>query len=126
MINEFWSLVVETWEQGIRGVGVDDIIICLVIVIASLLARSLMNSYVLDKVAKFTERSETTLDDEIIESVFQCNLGAAQQRQVDGLFVVVGRAGAIADQEGVVIQPRRSDQVAIVIRLQSLAASAQQ
>ena len=34
MINEFWSLVVETWEQGIRGVGVDDIIICLVIVIA--------------------------------------------------------------------------------------------
>ena len=37
MINEFWSLVVETWEQGIRGVGVDDIIICLVIVIASFL-----------------------------------------------------------------------------------------
>ena len=69
MINEFWSLVVETWEQGIRGVGVDDIIICLAIVIASLLARSLMNSYVLDKVAKFTERSETTLDDEIIESL---------------------------------------------------------
>ena len=69
MINEFWNLVVETWEQGIRGVGVDDIIICLVIVIASLLARSLMNSYVLDKVAKFTERSETTLDDEIIESL---------------------------------------------------------
>ena len=69
MINEFWNLVVETWEQGIRGVGVDDIIICLVIVIASLLARSLMNSYVLDKVAKVTERSETTLDDEIIESL---------------------------------------------------------
>ena len=42
MINEFWNLVVETWEQGIRGVGVDDIIICLVIVISSLLARSLM------------------------------------------------------------------------------------
>ena len=28
MISEFWELVVETWEQGIRGVGVDDILIC--------------------------------------------------------------------------------------------------
>ena len=27
MINEFWNLVVETWEQGIRGVGIDNIII---------------------------------------------------------------------------------------------------
>ena len=31
MINEFWNLVVETWEQGIRGIGIDNIIICLVI-----------------------------------------------------------------------------------------------
>ena len=27
MINEFWGLVLETWEQGIRGIGIDDIII---------------------------------------------------------------------------------------------------
>ena len=69
MISEFWELVVETWEQGIRGVGVDDILICLGIVILSLIARSLMNSYVLDKIAQLTEKSETTLDDEIIDSL---------------------------------------------------------
>ncbi|MEL0244016.1 MAG: hypothetical protein VW955_06235 [Gammaproteobacteria bacterium] len=69
MISEFWELVVETWEQGIRGVGVDDILICLGIVIVSLIARSLMNSYVLDKIAQLTEKSETTLDDEIIDSL---------------------------------------------------------
>ena len=69
MIAEFWVLVVDTWEQGIRGIGIDDILICLGIVLVSLIARSLMNSIVLDRVAKFTEKSETTLDDEIVDSL---------------------------------------------------------
>ena len=55
MINEFWNLVVETWEQGIRGIGIDNIIICLGILIGSLVARSLMNTYLLDKIASLTE-----------------------------------------------------------------------
>ena len=62
MINEFWNLVVETWEQGIRGVGIDNIIICLGIIIGSLVVRSLMNTYLLDKIVSLTEKSETTLD----------------------------------------------------------------
>ena len=69
MINDFWNLVVETWEQGIRGIGIDNLIICLLILIGSLIARSLMNTYLLDKIATFTEKSETTLDDEIVESL---------------------------------------------------------
>ena len=69
MINEFWNLVVETWEQGIRGVGIDNIIICLDIIIGSLVVRSLMNTYLLDKIVSLTEKSETTLDDDIIESL---------------------------------------------------------
>ena len=69
MINEFWSLIVETWEQGIRGIGIDNIIICIGILIGSLIARSLMNTYLLDKIAGLTEKSETTLDDEIIDSL---------------------------------------------------------
>ena len=69
MINEFWNLVIETWEQGIRGIGIDSVIICLGIVIGSLVARSLMNTYLLNKIASFTEKSETSLDDEIIDSL---------------------------------------------------------
>ena len=26
MINEFWNLVLEIWQQGIRGIGIDNII----------------------------------------------------------------------------------------------------
>ena len=69
MINEFWNLVLEIWQQGIRGIGIDNIIICLLIILGSLVARALMNTYLLDKIAKLTEKSETTLDDEIIESL---------------------------------------------------------
>ena len=69
MINEFWNLVLETWQEGIRGIGIDNIIICLLIILGSLVARALMNTYLLDKIAKLTEKSETTLDDEIIESL---------------------------------------------------------
>ena len=54
MINEFWNLVVETWEQGIRGIGIDNLIICLAIFIGSLVARSLINTYLPDKLASFT------------------------------------------------------------------------
>ena len=69
MINDFWNLIVETWQTGIRGVGIDDILICLAIIIVSLVARNLFNTYLLDKIAKLAENSETTLDDEIVESL---------------------------------------------------------
>ena len=39
MINEFWNLVLETWQQGIRGTGIYNIIICLLIILGSLVAR---------------------------------------------------------------------------------------
>ncbi len=69
MINEFWNLIVETWETGIRGIGIDDILICLAIIIGALVIRSLFNTYLIDKIAKFAESSESTIDDEIVESL---------------------------------------------------------
>ena len=69
MINDFWNLIVETWETGIRGVGIDDILICLAIIIGALVTRGLFNTYLIDKIAKFAESSESTLDDEIVESL---------------------------------------------------------
>ena len=69
MIDDFWKIVVETWQTGIRGIGIDDILICLVIVIGSLVARNLFNTFLLDKIAKLDEGSETTFDYEIVESL---------------------------------------------------------
>ena len=69
MINDFWNLIVETWETGIRGVGIDDILICLAIIIGSLVARTIFNTFLLDRIAKLAESSENTFDDEIVESL---------------------------------------------------------
>ena len=69
MINDFWNLIVETWQTGIRGIGIDDILICLAIIIGSLVARTIFNTFLLDKIAKLAESSENTFDDEIIESL---------------------------------------------------------
>ena len=69
MINDFWNLILDTWQTGIRGVGIDDILICLAIIIGALVIRSLFNTYLIDKIAKFAESSESTLDDEIVESL---------------------------------------------------------
>ena len=69
MINEFWNLIVETWETGIRGIGIDDILICLAIIIGSLVARTIFNTFLLDRIAKLAESSENTFDDELVESL---------------------------------------------------------
>ena len=69
MINDFWNLIVETWQTGIRGVGIDDILICLAIIIGSLVFRTIFNTFLLDRIAKLAESSENTFDDEIVESL---------------------------------------------------------
>ena len=63
MINDFWNLIVETWQTGIRGVGIDDILICLAIIIGSLVVRTIFNTFLLDMIAKLAESSENTFDD---------------------------------------------------------------
>lgn len=69
MINDFWNLIVETWQTGIRGVGIDDILICLAIIIGSLVFRTIFNTFLLDRIAKLAESSENTFDDEIVDSL---------------------------------------------------------
>ena len=69
MFNDFLSLVNEVWETGIRGVGINDLLTCLSIFILSLIIRSFFNTYLIDKIAKFAEKSENRLDDEIVQSL---------------------------------------------------------
>ena len=73
MINDFWNLIVETWQTGIRGVGIDDILICLAIIIVSLVARNLFNTYLLDKIAKLAENSE-----ELIQTIVRMKPSASK------------------------------------------------
>ena len=69
MIEEFLNLIVETWQIGIRGVGLSDLLACLAIIIGSLVARTLLNTIVIDRIVKLADRTESEFDDEIVESL---------------------------------------------------------
>tara|TARA_Y100001960_G_scaffold21921_1_gene19157 strand:+ start:1785 stop:2909 length:1125 start_codon:yes stop_codon:yes gene_type:complete len=69
MLNDFWILIVEVWQTGIRGVSINEIVVCILIILGSLLLRSFINLKVINWVARFAENTQSTLDDEIIESL---------------------------------------------------------
>tara|TARA_B100001123_G_scaffold107629_1_gene125340 strand:+ start:1770 stop:2894 length:1125 start_codon:yes stop_codon:yes gene_type:complete len=69
MLNDFWILIVEVWQTGIRGVSINEIVVCILIILGSLLLRSFINLKVINWVARFAKNTQSTLDDEIIESL---------------------------------------------------------
>ena len=69
MFEEFLNLITETWQVGIRGIGLSDLIACLAIIIGSLVARTLLNTVVIDRIAKLADNTESEFDDEIVESL---------------------------------------------------------
>ena len=69
MLNDFWNLVVEIWQKGISGISLNEIIVCIIIIVGSLLLRSFINLKVINWVAKLAQNTKSSLDDEIIESL---------------------------------------------------------
>ena len=69
MLEEFLDIVINTWQTGIRGVGIADLLICLVIIISSMIARTLLNTVVINRIAKLADKTESQFDDDIVESL---------------------------------------------------------
>ena len=69
MLNDFWILIVEVWQTGISGISINEIVVCILIVLCSLLLRAFINLKVINWVARFAKNTQSTLDDEIIESL---------------------------------------------------------
>ena len=69
MLNNFWNLIVEIWQKGISGISLNEIIVCIIIIVCSLLLRSFINLKVINWVAKLAQNTKSSLDDEIIESL---------------------------------------------------------
>ena len=68
-MNEFLELLKETWNQGIRGFGIGEIIICLVIIFTSWLLGKFLSNKLIDWLSKKPDQTENELDDQIIESL---------------------------------------------------------
>ncbi|SVC21564.1 uncharacterized protein METZ01_LOCUS274418 [marine metagenome] len=68
-MDNFWTILVETWQTGIRGFGIGEIIISLLIIVLSLIIRSLINTKAIDWIGKQANKTDSKLDDDIIESL---------------------------------------------------------
>ena len=68
-MDNFWTILVETWQTGIRGFGISEIVISLLIIVLSLIIRSLINTKAIDWIGKQASKTDSKLDDDIIESL---------------------------------------------------------
>ncbi len=64
-----WAETVDVWQHGFMGVDIGKIIIALVIFAGFMLLRGLFGKYVLSKLHSFAARTETRMDDKIIEAL---------------------------------------------------------
>ena len=73
-MNSFLEIIKDTWNEGIRGFGIGEIIICLVIIFTSWLLGKFLSNKLIDWLSKKADQTENELDDQIIES-FRSPLG---------------------------------------------------
>lgn len=68
-LQEFWLLVVDVWENGLFGIDIGQITIALSIFVLLLLVRNLFTRFVISRLEKLVARTETELDDTLVEAL---------------------------------------------------------
>ena len=68
-MDNFIEILKETWNEGIRGFGIGEIIICLVIIVFSWLIGRLLSTKLIDWLSKKAGQTDNRLDDKILESL---------------------------------------------------------
>ncbi|MGD9682024.1 MAG: mechanosensitive ion channel family protein [Candidatus Obscuribacterales bacterium] len=68
-IHRFWKIVTHIWTHGFMGVDVGRILTSLAIFVAFMAFRSLFTSLVLKTLRKWVSKSDTELDDRLLDSL---------------------------------------------------------
>jgi MscS family membrane protein len=68
---KFWEVVKDVWQQGLYGIDISRIIIAVLIFIFFLLIRRLFSSRVIFRLKALVQKTETELDDELLEILEQ-------------------------------------------------------
>jgi MscS family membrane protein len=93
-LQTFWSLVVDIWNQGYKGVDIGRITIALGIVLAFAILRSLVSGIVIGRLKRWAEKSSSPLDDAAVEAL------APPLRFIPlviGIFVAIGYLGVTGE-----------------------------
>lgn len=68
-LEEFWALVVDVWTNGIFGIDIGEIVVALAIFFACLVFRRLFSWIVLARLKRWTKRSRTTVDEQLVHAL---------------------------------------------------------
>lgn len=68
-LNDLWTTTLDIWHHGFMGVDIGKIIVALIIFGGLLLLRGLFGKYVLSKLHKWSARTDTAIDDKIVDAL---------------------------------------------------------
>ncbi|MBT5767229.1 mechanosensitive ion channel family protein [Emcibacteraceae bacterium] len=68
-LQEFWTLVLDVWNNGLYGIDVGKIIAALLIIYISMLFRHLFSRIVLGRLRALTKKTKSKIDDEVIDVI---------------------------------------------------------
>ena len=68
-MNEFLNLLSDVWNAGLFGISLGPIISSIFTIIVALLLRGFVINIVISFLTKLSEKTESTLDDKILESL---------------------------------------------------------
>ncbi|MEJ2112007.1 MAG: hypothetical protein P8Z37_19265 [Acidobacteriota bacterium] len=68
-LNEFWSVVVDVWNQGLWGVDVGRILVAFVVFLLFLVLRQLMARFIINRLKRLAKKTTFQFDDEIVEAL---------------------------------------------------------
>lgn len=80
-LQEFWTLVLDVWNNGLYGIDVGKILAALLIIYISMLFRHLFSRIVLGRLRALTKKTKTDIDDEVIDVI---------EKPVSFLPIVIG------------------------------------
>ena len=68
-LEQFTSLFIEVWNNGIAGVNISEIIIALLIFLIFLFLRGLFSKFVIKRLEKFVSKTSNRFDNSLVESL---------------------------------------------------------
>lgn len=67
IFSKFWQIVVEVWKTGLYGISIDRILVAVLIFFGFILIRKKVSGFIIRRIAIFTRKTDTDIDDQIIE-----------------------------------------------------------
>ncbi|MEM6780964.1 MAG: mechanosensitive ion channel family protein [Pseudomonadota bacterium] len=95
-VRDLWTETVDIWQHGFMGVDIGKMLTAIAIFVGFLFLRGLFGKYVLNHLHKFTQKTNTRIDDKVVEALIPpikfvpVILGVFFAVQYSGLYDTLG------------------------------------